>query len=315
MKLFPIVAALVLGSACGTSSASVSVHTDATTARPSATTSAATSNQTIRAAQSNACNHAGKAPSKYAHVVVIMEENRRWANVGAGFASMPYLHQLASTCAYYPSWTETNIHQNSLTQYIGLTSGVDNPATRNDCDPSPSCRSTDNNIFRQVRASGGTVRSFVEGNTSGCSVSANASRHVPELYYYGGNDHAACAREVKTLTTLDVNRLPTFAMITPNLCNDGHDCPNSRVDSWLSVHLGAILAGASYRSGSTAVFVLYDEDRPVPNLIIAPTARPGPRRVSGAGHAAALRTFEEMLGLPILAPVRNAPSLRASSGG
>jgi hypothetical protein len=89
-------------------------------------------------------------------------------------------------------------------------------------------------------------------------------------------------------------------MVTPTSCNDGHDCANSTVDEWARVHLATLLAGDDYRAGGTAVFVLWDENAPVPNLLIAPSAQPGPRDGVGS-HAAALKTIEELLGLPVLA--------------
>jgi acid phosphatase len=234
-------------------------------------------------------------------VVVIINENRRWQDVGGvGFGSMPYLHSLAQQCSTFADWTETNTSQASLTQYIGLTSGIDNPATVDDCSPSATCRSTDDNIFRQVRNAGGTARTFVEGATTGCSAAGNAAKHVPALYYYGGQDHDACGAEVRPLGELDADHLPTFAMIIPNLCHDGHDCGNDVVDAWARSTLGPILAGADYRAGDTAVFVAYDEDHPVPNLLIAPTAIGGVLSTKRAGHAAELKTWEQMLGLPVM---------------
>ena len=185
-----------------------------------------------------------------------------------------------------------------------------------------SCTSTDDNIFRQVRISGGTARSYVEGATSGCSSAGNAAKHVPALYFSGDyvdasgvtrNDHDFCDAEVRPLADLDVAQLPTFAMITPSPCNDGHDCGNDKVDAFARQWVSKILESPSYAAGDTAVMVLYDEDHPVPNLIIAPTAKPGPDTDTGAGHAAALKTWDEMLGLP---PIRQpqidqAVSLRA----
>ena len=260
------------------------------------------------------CGRAVPPPARYDHVVVIMEENRTWPLVGGvGFAAMPFVAGLARQCTVYDEWLETNPNQSSLTQYIGLTSGIDNPATVEDCDPSASCRSTDANIFRQVREAGGSARTFVEGPSAGCSAKGNAPKHVPALYYFGGDDHRSCSAEVRPLAELDPDRLPTFAMVVPDLCHDGHDCDNNAVDAWLADHLGAILAGASYRSGTTAVFLLYDEDRPAPNLIIAPTAKAGVVSESGAGHRAALATFAELLGLPILPSVATAGSLRRSA--
>jgi PKD repeat protein len=262
------------------------------------------------------CGSGGTPPATYDHIVVIMEENRRWSDVGGvGFGGMPYLHSLATQCSTYADWTETDTTQSSLTQYVGLTSGVDNPAVWNDCSPSLTCRSTDNNIFRQVRGSGGTARNFVEGATTGCSAAGNADRHIPDLYYYGGNDHDYCSTEVRPLTELDPNNLPTFAMIAPNLCDDGHDCPNSSVDAWDTTMINSLLAGADYQSGDTAIFVMYDEDYPDPNLLIAPTATSGVLSTAGAGHAAMLKTWEQMLGLPVMnqGQLPTAISLRPSA--
>ena len=263
------------------------------------------------------------APTTYQHVVVVMMENRTWNQVGGvGFGAMNYLASLATRCAFYANWTETNPEQDSLTQYIGLTSGVDNPRTVNDCSPSAACSSTDSNIFRQVRETGGTARSYVEGASEPCSAAGNAAKHVPALYYRGvytdatgtHTDADFCTTEVRPAGELDPNHLPTFAMLTPNLCHDGHDCPNSQVDDWARVHVAAILSGDDYRAGSTAVFVLWDESDPVPNLLIAPSAEAGPRGGRGS-HAAALETIEEMLGVPILAQgqLPTASDLRATA--
>jgi hypothetical protein len=253
-----------------------------------------------------------------------MMENRTWSQVGGpGFAAMPYLKSLAGRCAFYPDWNQTNHDQNSLTQYIGLTSGIDNPRTVHDCSPSITCSSTDDNIFRQVRQSGGTARSYVEGASQPCSAAGNAAKHIPALYYRGvytdatgtHSDADNCATEIRPAQELDPNRLPTFAMITPTLCNDGHDCPNSTVDEWARVHIAAILAGNDYRTGTTAVFILWDESNPVPNLLIAPSARPGPS-AGPASHTAALKTIEELLGLGVLTQgqLTTTPDLRASAG-
>jgi phosphatidylinositol-3-phosphatase len=257
------------------------------------------------------CSSTAAPPSTYDHVVIFSFENRTWSNVGLGFSAttMPYLHSLAAQCSYFSDWTETNTSQNSLTQYIGETSGVNNTSTVNDCSPSPSCESTDNNIFRQVRLAGKVARNFVEGATTGCSASGNADKHVPGLYYFGTytdgsgshNDHDFCNTEVRPYSEFDVNNLPTYAFITPTLCNDGHDCGDSTVDSWASTNIQRVLNSAAYQAGKVAIFVWYDEDHPTPNLQIAPTSRQGDITQTGIGtHAALLKTIEDMLGLPFM---------------
>jgi phosphatidylinositol-3-phosphatase len=257
------------------------------------------------------CGSTAAPPTHYQHVVIFSFENRTWSNVGLGFSAstMPYMHSLAAQCSYFSDWTETNTQQNSLTQYIGETSGVDNPSTVNDCNPSTSCQSVDNNIFRQVRVAGGTARNYVEGATTGCSASGNAAKHVPGLYYFGTytdgtgshNDHDFCNTEVRPYSEFDPNNLPTYAFITPTLCNDGHDCGDATVDAWAATNIQRVLDSAAYKSGNTAVFVWYDEDHPVPNMTVVPTSHMGQMGGTGVGsHAALLKTIEDLLGVPFM---------------
>jgi hypothetical protein len=278
------------------------------------------------------CGSTAPPPAQYQHVVIFSFENRTWSNVGLGFSpsTMPYMHSLAAQCSYFSDWTETNTKQNSLTQYIGETSGVDNPNTVNDCNPSTSCQSVDNNIFRQVRLAGGTARNYVEGATTGCSASGNAAKHIPGLYYFGTytdggvthNDHDFCNTEVRPYSEFDVNNLPTYAFITPTLCNDGHDCNDATVDSWASTNIQRVLDSAAYKSGNTAVFVWYDEDHPTPNMTIVPTSHKGdilldPMKPDTAGsHAALLKTIEGLLGVTQLTQgqLATAPDLRSILG-
>src|SRR5438128_4669961 len=282
-----------------------------------------------QAAPTQTCASTAPPPSRYQHVVVFSFENRTWSGtggIGFGATAMPYMHSLAASCSYFSDWAETNTSQNSLTQYIGETSGVNNLATVNDCNPSATCRSTDNNIFRQVRLAGGTARSYVEAAATGCSAAGNAAKHIPALYYYGTytdssgvthNDHDFCSTEVRPYSEFNANNLPTYAFITPTLCNDGHDCNNSTVDAWASTHVQAVLNSAAYQSGNTAVFIWYDEDHPVPNAQVAPTAHAGDITQTGVGtHAALLKTIELMLGLPVMqqGQLTTAADLRAITG-
>jgi hypothetical protein len=246
-------------------------------------------------------------PATYQHVIVIVEENRTWSGgaspaVGLGFSAtkMPFLHSLAARCSYFSRWNETDAAQNSLNQYIGMTSGVANTHTVNDCNPSATCRSTDNNIFRQVRAAGGVPRSYVDGATRTCSAAGNAAKHVPALYFKGGTDASYCATEVRPFTSLNPDALPTFALVSPNLCHDGHDCSDTTVDAWAKTLLTRLLNGSNYRSGNTLVVLTYDEDRPVPNLLIAPTAHKGVINSVIGSHASLLKTVELALGLPVM---------------
>jgi len=260
------------------------------------------------------CGNSGLVPKQYASVVVFAFENRTWSNVGLGFGpGMPYLHELGRRCSYFADWTETDTTQNSLTQYVGQVIGSFQPGTVNDCSPSASCSTTADNIFRQLRRAGLAAVNYVEGASTGCSATGNAAKHVPALYLWGADDRAHCSEQVRPFSEFNPNHLAAFAFVTPTLCNDGHDCSNSVVDAWAKQHVQPVLDGAAYRADRVAVFIWYDEDHPVPNLWITPTAKPGAVTMSGAGYAGTLRAWESMLGLGCLANACTAPNMRQAA--
>jgi hypothetical protein len=247
-------------------------------------------------------------------VVVFAFENRTWHDVGLGFGpEMPYLHDLGRQCASFRTWAETDPHQTSLTQYVGQVTGARQPRTVDDCSPSRACSTRADSIYRQLRTSGRRAVSYVEGAAAPCRADNNAPRHVPALYLWAPADRAHCRQQVRPLADLDVEHLPAFAFVTPNECHDGHDCGNRTVDAWARRHIDPVLDSAAYRAGKVAVFVWYDEDRPVPNLWITPTAAPGPLDLPGAGATGTLRAWEDMLGLPCLAGACTAPDMRAAA--
>jgi Phosphoesterase family len=262
-----------------------------------------------------ACDNGQPAPAQYQSVVVFSFENRTWSGVGgAGFGSMPYLHSLAQSCSYFTSWTETDPSQNSLTQYGGQVTGAFQSGLVNDCSPSATCSTTADNIFRQARTAGRTAINYVEGATTACSASGNAAKHIPTLYLWGADDRAFCSAQTRPYSEFDPDNLPSFAFVTPTQCNDGHDCTNTTVDTWARANVAPVLDSPAYRAGRVAVFIWYDEDSPVPNLQIAPTARPGPFATSGIGYASTLKAWESMLGFPCLANACSAPNLRTVAG-
>ena len=310
----------VATASCSSSAKRSNASAPATTnsVAPATTTLPAGSTSTTAkagAARTRMCGNPGPAPERYDSIVVFSFENRTWDAVGGvGFGpAMPFLHSLGRLCGYFADWTETDTAQNSLTQYIGQVTGEFQPGTVNDCSPSPRCSTTADNIFRQARRAGLKAVNYVEGATSPCSARGNAAKHVPYLYLWGADDRAHCNDQVRPYSEFDPNALPAFAFITPTLCNDGHDCANDVVDAWARTHVQPVLDSAAYRAGKVAVFIWYDEDHPVPNMWITPTARAGPISLAGAGYAGTLRAWQSMLGLPCLANACRAPNMRAAT--
>lgn len=288
--------------------------TSSSTLPPPTTASPTTSAPVASAAQP--CGGLPAAPAHYKHVVWIWMENHTWGDV-FGNASAPYLNTLAGKCATDSDYA--SVGSPSLPNYLGATSGS-TQGVADDGDPSAHSFTVDN-LFRQVRTSGGTERSFVESMPSSCSpVSAGsyAAKHNPAVYYVGGGDRTACQADDLPFTTfpavLNGGQLPTFTSITPNLCDDMHDCPVSTGDQWLASWVPKILDTASYRDGTTAVFIVWDEPTQLANVVVAPSVRPGTVSGTAVNHYSLLRSTEEMLGLPLLGQAATAPDLRTVFG-
>ena len=263
------------------------------------------------------CNTGQPQPAQYQKVVVFSFENRNWSQVGGvgfGATAMPYAHTLASSCAHFTTWTEANTGQNSATQYVSQGQGDTNHTVLSDCQPSATCNSQSDNIFRQARAAGKTAINYVEGATTPCSAGGNAAKHIPALYYWGANDQSFCTAQVRPYSEFNPNALADFSFITPTQCNDGHDCANATVDTWMQQNIAPVIASADYQAGHVLIEIWYDEDSPAPNVYISPSAHAGPQATAGIGYGSTLKLWEEVLGLPCLATACTAPDLRPSAG-
>jgi Phosphoesterase family len=150
-----------------------------------------------------------------------------------------------------------------------------------------------------------------------------AVKHNPQGYYVGGDDPAACQRDdvpLGSLTAgalvndLDRGQLPAFSFITPDLCNDTHDCGVDVGDAWLRQWVGLLLDSAVYTAGRTALFVVWDEPTPMPVLVVSPTTPSGTSSTAPFDHYSLLHTTEELLGLPYLGQAATATSMRPAFG-
>ena len=239
-------------------------------------------------------------------------ENHPWGSV-IGSPDAPFLTTLARECG-----TETedaSVGSPSLPNYLGATSGS-TQGVADDGDPTIHSFTADN-VFRQVRDAGGTERSFVESMPTSCdlvSAGSYAAKHNPAVYYAGLGDRTACGSDDLPFTAfpavLASGELPTFTSVTPNICDDMHDCSVATGDEWLATWVPQILGTASYRSGTTALIIVWDEPTPVANVVVAPGVHPGTVASAAVDHYSLLRATEEMLGLALLSAAATARSLR-----
>ena len=225
-----------------------------------------------------------------------------------GSSSAPFETQLAAACGL-----ATNYHgvtHPSLPNYIAATSGSTQGIA--DDDP-PSSHPLDvASIFSQVKAAGKTWRSYQESAPGNCPLSSSgqyAVKHDPAPYYTGIRSDCAVwdvpmggTASGNFLTDLTGGTLPAFSFVTPNLCNDTHDCPVATGDAWLKSWFEKILASPTYLAGRTVVFLTWDEDdgsasNRIPLIVVSPSTPAGTRSGTFFDHYALLKTSEQLLGI------------------
>lgn len=247
----------------------------------------------------------------------IWMENESYQSI-IGSRSAPYMTQLAHGCGTAADY-EAVTHP-SLPNYIAATSG-DTWGIADDSPPSahPIGRAS---LFGQLSEAHMTWRSYEESMSVNCDLSSSgeyAVKHNPAAYYT--RIRTDCARWDVPLSALAAalrrNRLPSFSFVTPNLCDDMHDCPVATGDAWLRRWVPKILGSASYRSGSMVVFVTFDEGTDSANhvatIVVSPATPPGTRSGERFDHYSLLKTTEQLLGLhTYLARARDAASMRAA---
>ena len=210
------------------------------------------------------------------HVVIVLEENTNYVDVcGPNTTSLPFLCSLKSQGSFSANYYAPT--HPSIGNYNDLGWGV---VTTNDdsCIPD-TCGfpySADN-IVREIEATGKTWKGYAENLPNACYFGGDtgqyAVRHSPIPYiadvqsnclnrYVAFEDsNAGFAKDLAN------NSLPAYAFITPNLCDDAHDCglPGSPIpDAWLQTNVIQPLLGAGHldsKTGDTVLIVTFDESR------------------------------------------------------
>ncbi|HET9078312.1 MAG TPA: alkaline phosphatase family protein [Acidimicrobiales bacterium] len=260
------------------------------------TTTVPTSPTAGAASPSGPCTGAAP-PDAVTHVVWIIMENRGLRQID-GSGSAPYINRLGRQCGVATDYS--GVAHPSLPNYIALTSGSTQGIT-DDAEPAGH-RLAVPSIFSLL---GPGWRALAESMPTNCDRTTGgryAARHNPAVYYT--NIAAACAAQDVPLGPVP-DLSARFTIITPDVCSDMHDCSTATGDRWLAGEVPQILGSAGYRSGSTVLFITWDENDSggalVPTYVIAPSVPPATRSSQPFDHYSLLRTTEDLLGLrPLL---------------
>jgi len=250
-----------------------------------------------------------KLPSSArSHVVVIVLENRE-ASEAIGSPEAPYLTSLAKRYALATNYF--GVTHPSLPNYLALTGGSTFGIT-SDCT---GCSLKARNLVDQLEAAHVSWKAYMEGMPRPCDLTAGvggyAKKHDPFLYYEDVSANKRRCEKVVPFKRLGADlrhrRLPTFAWITPNLCDDGHDCGLSDVNRFLRGVVPALLSELGDRG---ALFITWDEGVSdegccarqagggrVATILASPLAKRGAVASGPFDHYSLLATIEDMLGL------------------
>jgi phosphatidylinositol-3-phosphatase len=245
-------------------------------------------------------------------VIVILMENEESGDV-LGDPTASYIRALARR--YGLATQSYAITHPSLPNYLALTSGSTHGIT-SDCT---DCTVKAPNIVDQLEASGISWKAYLEDYPGGCFTGPGsggyAKKHDPFIYYDDiAQDRTRCGKLVgfaQLASDLRAGRLPTYTWISPNLCDDGHDCGVAGSERFLARAAPALLR----ELGPHGFLVLsWDEgssDRgccrgmarggQVATIVAGPDVRRAARDASPVDHYGVLGTIEEALGLPPLA--------------
>jgi hypothetical protein len=266
---------------------------------------------------------AGLPRAHGSHIVVVMLENAEYGEV-IGSSSAPYVNSLARR---YGLMTQSYaIRHPSLPNYLALTSGS-TQGIGSDCT---DCSVSAANIVDQLEGAGISWKAYLEDVPRRCFLGATAGgyakKHNPFAYYTDiVRSPARCGRLTgiaQLAGDLRAGRLPTYAWVSPNLCDDGHDCGVGAADSFLARSVPALLR----ELGPPGFLVLqWDEgtsDRGccgvakggrVATIVAGPSVRPGARSAAPIDSYGVLGSIEQALGLAPLGGAADARSGRLTA--
>ncbi|MFB9684963.1 alkaline phosphatase family protein [Amycolatopsis plumensis] len=229
------------------------------------------------------------------HIVLVMFENKKYSSIN-GSSSAPYFNTLASQSAKFTS--SYAITHPSQPNYVALFSGATQGVTDDSCPANLGAKA---NLGRQLLDAGKTFKGYSEAMPSdgytGCSSGTYRRKHNSWVDF--SNVPAASNVRFSSFPS-DFTQLPTVSFVTPDMCNDMHDCSIGTGDTWLKQNLDAYAQWA--KTHNSLLITTFDEDSNTSvNQIF--TSFTGAHVKVGSysetiNHYTVLRTIEASYGLP-----------------
>jgi acid phosphatase len=262
------------------------------------------------------------AVARFGHIVIVMEENANYSTVVVDTGTMPYLNSLI---AHYGLATQyyADTHP-SIGNYEMLVTGQ--VLTNDDSETPASFPISVDNIVRELSANSKTWKAYAQdlpyvgyigGNTGNYAV-----RHVPLAYLTDVQANATGRQGLVPFTQFPTDlasgHLPNLSFVTPNLCDDAHNCALSVADTWLKTNIAPLLTSTPFKDDGLLI-ITFDESASddthrggrVAAVFISPAfSKPGYQSTTLYQHESTLRLMLEGLGVQSLpGAAKTAPSM------
>lgn len=249
---------------------------------------------------------AASPPPRFAHVIVVVMENKDYNAIIGRPDEAPYLNQLAKTGANFSD--SFAIGHPSEPNYLALFSGSAHGLTSDKC-PANFGKAT--NLGAALIAAKLSFTGYSEGLpkvgfTGDCSEISLGYTRVHNPWVDFSNVPAADSKPFTSFPT-DFAKLPTLSFVIPNLCHDMHYCSRDSGDHWIKAHLGSYASWATKHN--SLLIITWDEDgsdfgasgdnNQIPTIFYGAHIHAGTYKEK-INHYNVLRTIEDMYGLPHL---------------
>jgi phosphatidylinositol-3-phosphatase len=235
------------------------------------------------------------AVPQFDHIVLVMFENKKYSSIN-GSSSAPYFNSLAARGAKFSQ--SFAITHPSQPNYVALFSGSTQGVTDDSC---PINLGSKTNLASQLIGAGKTFTGYSEAMPSdgytGCSSGTYRRKHNSWVDF---SNVPASSNVRYSGFPSDFTQLPTVAFVTPDMCNDMHDCAIGTGDTWLKNHLDGYAQWA--KRHNSLLIVTFDEDsgtsvNQIFTVFVGAHVKAGTYSES-INHYTVLRTIEASYGLP-----------------
>jgi hypothetical protein len=251
----------------------------------------------------------------FAHIVIIVFENKEFGTV-IGSPAMPYFNQLAQTNTLLTQYYA--VTHPSLPNYLAMIGG-DTFAITINCE---TCYINSQSLPDFIEASGRTWKTYQEDMPEPCFLGSKvdyAQKHNPFIYFDPiRTNPQRCQNSIVPLTQLDADiaarALPDFIFITPNLCNDAHDCDLRTADIWLENLAPKLVTALDTTQQPYLLILTWDEGQGnhsccglpteaggrIATVLISPQVKNGFQDDTPYTHYSLLKTISTSWALPLL---------------